>query len=123
MRGLAVRTCCLVLSACTVIDGGVGRDVQDWKVDGWGAAYADFGWPTNPDFLTADLVGPQNPGSVFSVQLWRILYFEVGLLGVSLGLGPLQVGAGTLFHRPAAPASMSNPFDSWNEQPAVTTGG
>ena len=97
--------------------------VAFWKIDGWGAAYADFGWPTNEVFLTADLVGPQNPGSVFSVQLWRILYFEFGLLGVSLGLGPLQAGVGTLFHRPAAPASMDNPFHSWNKQPAPAAAG
>jgi hypothetical protein len=123
MRRLAVLVSCLVLSACTVFDGGVGRDVQDWKIDGWGAAYADFGWPTNHVFLTGDLVGPQNPGSIASFQLWRLFYVEFGLIGISLGLGPLQIGAGTLFHRPEAPASMDNPFDSWNRQPVASTGG
>jgi hypothetical protein len=44
------------------------------------------------------------------------LHLEVGLFGLGVGLGPLQIGGGVGWYTPGAPASLhgSNPF-VWHE--------
>ena len=108
---------CAVLAGCTVVDLGVGRDQcpVEWK---WGGAggYADFAWPANDMLLTVDLLGGPHSGSLISVDLWRLLHLELGLLGLGVGIGPMQIGGGVGWYTPQAPASIEgmNPF-VWHE--------
>jgi len=105
--------CCVLLGACTVVDGGVGRGASDWTPHFDASVYADFGWPTNDALLSLDLLGGPNPYTLVRADLWRLLHLELGLLGFGLGVGPLQVGAGIGLYAPGAPARIAgdNPVD------------
>ena len=113
LRVYLLALACAVLGGCTVVDLGVGRDKcpAEWE---WGGAggYADFAWPANDMLLTADLLGGPHSGSLVSVDLWRLLHLELGLFGVGIGVGPLQIGGGVGWYTPQTPASLkgSNPF-------------
>ncbi len=104
---------CALLGACTVVDGGVGRGASDWTTSFDANAYMDFGWPANESLLSVDLLGGPNSYTLVSADVWRLLHLEIGLLGVGVGLGPLQVGAGLGLYAPHAPASIKgdNPFE------------
>ena len=103
----------LTLTGCTVVDFGVARETcpAHWSFNAIGG-YADVGWPANSDLLSADVLGGPNSGALVSVDLWRLLHLEVGLLGLGIGIGPLQIGGGVGFYTPHAPAMISgaNPF-------------
>jgi hypothetical protein len=104
--GLLVA-CCLLLGACTVVDGGVGRGASDWNAEFGANAYADFGWPVNDALLSVDLVGGPNAFTLLRADLWRLLHLELGLLGFGVGIGPLQFGAGFGLYAPHAPARIA----------------
>ena len=98
--------CCVLLGACTVVDAGVGRGAEDWKTDLQWNAYADWGWPTTEQVLLLDVVGGPNAYTLLRADLWRLLHVEIGLLGLGLGIGPLQAGIGAGLYGPVAPAKI-----------------
>jgi hypothetical protein len=112
-RATILLVLCLALSACTVVDAGVcrGNSPPHWGFEAVGG-YADFGWPANDDLLSADILGGSNSGTLVTLDLWRLLHLEVGLLGIGIGVGPFQIGGGVGFYTPAAPAMLhgANPF-------------
>jgi len=97
---------CLLLGACTVVDGGVGRGAQDWATDFGANAYVSTGWPANDALLSVDVLGGHNPYTLVSLDVWRLLHLEIGLLGAGIGLGPLQFGAGFGLYAPHAPGTI-----------------
>jgi hypothetical protein len=105
--------CCVLLGACTVVDAGVGRGAREWTTHLSANAYMDFGWPTNDSLLSLEVLGGPNPYTLVSADVWRLLHLELGLLGVGIGVGPLQVGAGLGLYAPHAPAKIvgNNPID------------
>jgi hypothetical protein len=114
LRAIPLVVALTVLTGCTIVDAGVGRNA-DWA---WGGAggYADCAWPANDALLSADVIGGPHSGSLVSVDVWRLLHLEVGLFGLGVGIGPLQIGGGVGWYTPQAPASLhgSNPF-VWHE--------
>ncbi len=108
-----VLVLCLALTGCTLVDFGLAREgcPSGWEL-GDAAGYAEFGWPANDQLLSADLFGGPNGGTLVSVDVWRLLHLELGLLGFGVGIGPLQFGGGIGFYTPNAPAAMcgSCPF-------------
>jgi hypothetical protein len=104
--------CGLLLGACTVVDAGVGRGASGWTTHFDANAYASFGWPTNDNLLSLDVIGGPNSYTLISGDIWRLLHLELGLLGAGIGIGPLQFGAGIGLYAPRAPARITgdNPF-------------
>jgi len=96
-----------MLAGCNLVDAGIARQncPGNWEFGG-AAAYAEVGWPANPALLRAELFGGPNGGTLVSMDLWRLLHLELGLLGFGIGIGPLQFGAGAGFYAPKAPATM-----------------
>ncbi len=115
LRASILIVLCLAVTGCNLVDAGIGRDKCpcNWEF-GDAAGYAEFAWPANNDLLSADLFGGPNGGTLVSVDLWRLLHLELGLLGLGVGIGPLQVGGGVGWYTPSAPAMMDGmcPF-SW----------
>lgn len=105
-------SCCLLLCACSVVDIGVGRDANTWPTKWTHNAYADFGWPQNDKLLLVDFIGGPDSYTLVRAELWRLLHLEIGLLGLGVGLGPLQAGIGAGLYAPHPPAEIagSNPF-------------
>lgn len=112
MRTMALTLCCVLLTGCSLIDVGIGRGEQEWSVEGWGDAFANVGWRANDHLIHVELFGGYNAGTLISIEIWRINHIEIGLIGVSLGLGPLNAGFGTLFYQPGPPPVITgmNPF-------------
>ena len=79
---------------------------------GGAGGYADCVWPANDKLLTVDIVGPTS-GSLISVDLWRLLHLEIGLLGAGIGLGPLQLGGGVGWYTPEVPPALKGGFFDW----------
>lgn len=104
--------CCVLLGACTVVDAGVGRGARAWPTEFGANCYAEYAWPANNSLLAVDIVGGSNAYTLISADVWRLLHLELGLLGVGVGLGPLQAGAGVGLYAPHAPSAMmgDNPF-------------
>jgi hypothetical protein len=98
---------CLATTGCNLVDFGIARNncPSEWQFGG-AAGYAEFAWPANNDLLSADLFGGPNGGTLVSVDVWRLLHLELGLLGLGVGIGPLQFGGGVGFYTPSAPAMM-----------------
>lgn len=112
MHRLAALLIFSTMIGCTAVDVGVGRGDHSWSWDNNGTAYATYGWPANDALLSADLLGGQNDGTLASLDVWRLLHLELGLLGFGIGIGPLQFGAGFGWHDTSPPASIDgdNPF-------------
>jgi hypothetical protein len=109
LRAAALLVLCLAVTSCTVVDLGVGRGTcpPKWDFDGVGG-YAAFGWTATDELLTADFLGGQNSGTLVSVDLWRLLHLELGLLGIGVGIGPIQFGGGVGFYTPEAPPMLAD---------------
>ena len=105
-RPLAVLLLPLLLSGCLVIDvkpwgkdqGGAGI-----KGDGLVRAYATAGWPAEESILRIGLFDGPHDGTILHLTVWKLLRAEIGLLGASLGIGPLDAGLGVFFYEPAPP--------------------
>jgi len=101
LRACILLVLCSALTSCTVVDLGVGRQAH-WEFDGAGG-YAALGWTATDELLTADVLGGPNSGTLVTLDVWRLLHLELGLLGIGIGIGPLQFGGGLGFYTPAAP--------------------
>ena len=44
-----------------------------------------------------------SPDSLVEFSLWKLLRFDIGVVGASVGVGPIDVGLGVLFHDPYIP--------------------
>jgi len=105
----------VLLPACRVFDlradpARTGVD-SDALIEG----YATFGFADDPSFFRVDVLNGNSAGSIFYLELWYLLRFELGLVGVSLGALPFDVGIGTLFYHPRSPvAPQLDGHDHWH---------
>jgi hypothetical protein len=98
----AVLGLALSLIGCTVID--LRLSPSGARSDAFISGYADAGWPASDSLVKVGLFkGPTSRGSVLYLQLWKLLRFELGFLGVAAGIGPLDAGIGVLFYEPRPP--------------------
>lgn len=91
---LAVLLAGALLSSCTIIDlrAGEGRGVihSDALISG----FVDAGWTDNDSILRLSVL----QDGLLGFNLWKLLRLEVGLVGLSLGVGPFDAGFGVLFY-------------------------
>ena len=97
---------CVVASSCSLItvdsqDGPPGARAEG-LVDG----HAVFGWRAEDTLLRAELLDGTSDGALFELTVWKLLRVEVGLVGLCVGLGPIDLGLGTLFFDPTVPPLM-----------------
>ena len=106
----------LLLSACRVLDvdtvGGPPRIESRGLID----SHLALGIPSESHLLHLDLFDGTSDGAVAELTLWKLFHFELGLAGLSIGLGPVHLGVGVLFYEPEVPVMMSSePSRSWRE--------
>jgi hypothetical protein len=100
-RLLAALLLCSLLAGCTVID--VRRTQGGVRSDAFIAFNATAGWPADASVFAVGLFEGRSPGTLLMVEVWKLLRFELGFLGMGLGVGPLDVGLGVLFYKPRPP--------------------
>ena len=94
----------LAAPACVVIDVDADHEAGGLKSTGLIGGYATAGWPSDDSLLKLGLLDGRNDGAIFLLQVWKLLRVEVGLLGLAVGIGPLDAGVGILFYDPQPPA-------------------
>jgi len=94
----------LLLPSCVVVDVRSNSDGHGFSSVGLIGGYATAGWPADDSILKIGLFEGRSDGTLLYVQVWKLVRVEIGLIGLSLGLGPLDAGTGTLFYDPRPPA-------------------
>ena len=94
----------LLLPACIVMDVRATSDGHGFSSVGLIGGYATAGWPADDSILKIGLFEGRSDGTLLYVQVWKLVRVEIGLIGLSLGIGPLDAGIGTLFYDPRPPA-------------------
>lgn len=100
---LAPLVLCLALfSSCTVLK--VGSSDSGFESDAFISGHLTAGWPDDLAIIELQILDGHNGGSVFWFNIWNLVRVEVGLLGASVGVGPLDVGLGILFYDARPPS-------------------
>ncbi len=93
----------VVSPACHVVGvdsaGSPPRIESRGIVDG----HLAVGIPREDHLFHLDLFDGTSDGAIGELVVWKLLRIEVGLAGVSLGLGPLHAGMGVLLYEPEVP--------------------
>jgi hypothetical protein len=95
-----------LLGACTVTRMGAEDGPPRVQCDGLIEGHAAWGLRAEEDFFRLQVLDGSSPGALAEVVLWKLFRLEVGALGVSLGLGPVDLALGTLFYEPRVPDMM-----------------
>jgi len=93
----------LLAPACIVIDVRANHEGSGFEGVGLIDGYATAGWPADDSLLKLGLLEGRSDGTLLMLQVWKLLRVELGLVGFTLGVGPLDLGVGTLFFDPEAP--------------------
>jgi len=91
------------LAGCTIVRVDTAGHPTRFEAEGLVNGYAAAGWPTSSGVVDARVLDGPSPGAIGRLSVWKLLRLEVGFVGLALGLGPLDVGLGTLFYEPALP--------------------
>lgn len=101
----SVATALLALtSACTVVDVHPSDERAEVHSHGLIEGFASVGFAEDPSLLKVEVFDGRSDGAIFLLDAWHLFRVEVGLLGAALGVGPFDVGVGTLFYEPRSPA-------------------
>ncbi len=93
----------LALTGCTVIDIRNDEGRSGVESSGLIHGYATWGWSDTNSIARLEVLDGNSPGSILLVELWKIARVEIGLLGLSAGVGPANAGVGVLFYKPQPP--------------------
>jgi len=102
-RFMAAAFAALSLSACTVMrvdaENGPPRVESNGLVDG----HVAFGMRAEDDLLRVHFLEGDSDGALAEISLWKLFRLEVGLLGVGVGVGPVDAALGIGFYEPEVP--------------------
>lgn len=104
--------------ACTVARLIPGQHPPHLQADGLVQGYAAVGMPSDTELLEVGVLRGRGEGALLRVSFLRLIRFEIGALGLSLGLGPVDFGVGVLFYEPRMPvypAPRSPELEEWVE--------
>lgn len=120
---LAALSLALLAPACTLISVDQREGPPGVRAEGVVDGHAVFGWRSEHSFLRAELFDGTSGGALFELSLWKLLRLEAGLAGACLGLGPIDLGLGTLFFEPVVPPMMrESSAEPAEPAPAPATG-
>ena len=85
------------------------------RADGLIEGHVAFGFRDEDQVLYARLFDGSSPGAFGELVFWRILRLEVGLAGLAIGLGPVDLAVGTLFYHPVIPPFVDDAEDGCPE--------
>jgi hypothetical protein len=94
--------CLALFSSCTVLK--VGASDSGFESDAFISGHLTAGWPDDLAILDLKILDGYNDGSIFWFNVWNLVRVEVGLIGASVGVGPLDFGLGILFYEAYPPS-------------------
>ncbi len=103
---LVAASLCATFSACSLITVDAQDGPPGARAEGLVDGHAVFGWRAEETLLRAELLDGTSDGALFELTVWKLLRLEVGLVGLCVGLGPMDLGVGTLFFDPTVPPLM-----------------
>lgn len=106
---LGAAALCALASSCTLISVDSQDGPPGARADGLIDGHAVFGWRAEKGLLRAELLDGTSHGALFEISVWKLLRLEAGLAGVCVGIGPFDLGIGTLFFEPVVPQMMQEP--------------
>jgi hypothetical protein len=116
-RRLAALALALVLApSCTVVAIDSQSGPPGIRADGLVDGHVAFGFREEEHVLHLDLFDGRSSGAIGELVIWKLARLEVGLAGVALGLGPVDLAIGCLFYEPCMPRFMD--FGAEEEEPA-----
>lgn len=110
MKSGIARRCALLLlalclsPACTIVSVDSRSGPPGLRADGLVDGHAVFGFRDEDHVLHLDLFDGTSPGAIGELVIWRLARLEVGLAGLAIGLGPVDLALGTLFYDPRMPS-------------------
>lgn len=120
IRSLGMAVLAAVGASCTVVSVQSQDDPVGLRADGLVDGHAVLGWRDEKQAVRVDLFDGQSRGAIAEVVLWKIARLEVGLAGLAVGLGPVDLALGVLFYDPRLPVKSSpkSPKRSSEPKPA-----
>jgi hypothetical protein len=89
--------------SCTLITLDSRSGPPGLRADGVLEGHAAFGIRDEDQILHAELFDGSSPGAIGEIVLWRLARLELGLLGLAIGLGPVDLALGVLAYEPELP--------------------
>ena len=105
---LSLLLCGLLAAGCTVLK--VDSSDSGWESDAVISGHLTAGWPDDQAVIELDLLQGHNDGAILWFNVWKLFRVEIGLVGASVGVGPLDIGFGVLFYEAYPPHYSTNWF-------------
>ena len=102
--------CAALLGGCTLIDVRTAEDPARLESDALINGLLSVGMPESGSLFVAQVFDGRSPGAFLSLELWPIARLEAGLVGATIGLGPIDLGLGIGPYRPVSRAT----HDIWD---------
>lgn len=103
---------------CTVFSAHTAGDPPRIESHGLVDAHVALGFPAEKELLGAEVLDGRSQGALLRLNLFQLVRLEVGAVGAAVGLGPLDVGVGTLFYDPEPPRPRRAPTREAGEDSA-----
>jgi len=112
---LVVLALVVLLGGCTLIDVRVAPH-DGVHSHAFISGYVDAGWPASDSLIKVGLFKGPSRGSLLYFQIWKLFRFELGFVGLALGVGPFDAGVGVLLYHPKPPEYVSCDDESCEEE-------
>jgi hypothetical protein len=101
----------VLFTSCTLVDLRVQPD-RNVRNRALVTGFVSAGWPEDDSVLKLGLFKAPNHGSLLYLQVWKLLRIDIGIVGLAVGVGPLDAGLGVLLHKPRPPRYCDDDHDA-----------
>jgi hypothetical protein len=102
----------VLTGACSIIRVNSGSDPARIESRGLIKGHAAAGIPAEDHLFHLDLFDGTSDGAIAELVVWKLFRFELGLAGVSIGVGPFSLGLGIFFYEAKTPEMKSQKRES-----------
>ncbi len=92
-----------ILSSCTLIRVRSHDHPPSLQASGLIEGHLAFGMNAETRIVDLDLFDGRSSGAIAELVVWKLFRLEVGIAGVAVGVGPVDVGLGVLAYEPRMP--------------------
>jgi len=104
--------CAGLLGSCTILDVRSAENPARLESDALVNGLLSVGMPESESILVAELGRGRSPGAFVSLELWPRARLEAGVVGATVGVGPIDLGLGIGPYEPISRARR----DFWDDE-------